>query len=81
MCAPELARIANETEMVVGVTNPTYMEHHCLNQLTSKRREHAIANLRRVLTPCNIFSSNAGQLFRLMTGSTANTYTDEYLGN
>jgi hypothetical protein len=67
MCAPELARIASETETMVGMPNLNRTEHHCLNQATVKRQELAIANLSQVMKPCNIFTSDETQMFKLMT--------------
>ena len=67
MCAPELARIANETENMVGMQNLVRTEHHCLNQSTVKRQERTIANLLKVLAPCRIFSSKETHMFNITT--------------
>ena len=77
MCAPELARIANETETMVGMTNLNRPVHHCLNQSTVRRQEQAITNLLHVLKPCNIFSSDERQLFKLMTKEILPKYIEE----
>ena len=39
MCAPELARLSNETETMVGIKNTLRTEHHCLNPSTLNRQE------------------------------------------
>ncbi|KAG1667291.1 hypothetical protein GQR58_018537 [Nymphon striatum] len=67
MCAPELARIASEAEKMVGIVNQTRSVHHCLNQPTILRQEWAIKNLHDVLAPCNIFTSNEQDMYKLMT--------------
>jgi hypothetical protein len=67
MCAPELARIANETEKMIGMPNLNRTVHHRLNQPTVRRQEQAIANLTRVLKPCDIFTSDETHMFKLMT--------------
>ncbi|KAG1673814.1 hypothetical protein GQR58_015421 [Nymphon striatum] len=66
-CAPELARIASEAEKMVGIVNQTRSVHHCLNQPTVLRQEWAIKNLHDVLAPCNIFTSNEQDMYKLMT--------------
>lgn len=67
MCAPELSRIVEETEAMVRMPNQNNTEHHRLNHTTAVRQEQAIANLSRVLSPCNIFTSDETHLFNLMT--------------
>ena len=67
MCAPELSRIVEETETMVGMPKQNDTEHHRLNQTTVVRQEQDIANLSRVLSPCNIFTSEETNLFKLMT--------------
>ena len=57
LSAPELARIANEAESMVGMQNTTRTEHHCLNSSTVKRQEGAIEKLHKVLAQCDIFKS------------------------
>jgi hypothetical protein len=82
MCSHELARIANEAEIMVGVTYPNYIEHHCLNQLTTKRQEHAIANLAlRLNTMQHLLVRRSTAIQVDDKGSTVNIYTGEYLGN
>jgi len=67
MCAPELARIANEAEAMVGVANHSRTEHHCLNQTMLIRQEQAIEKLYQVLVTCNIFTANDNNMYKLMT--------------
>jgi hypothetical protein len=67
MCAPELSRIVEETETMVGMPKQNNTEHHRLNHTTVVRQEQDITNLSRVLSPCNIFTSEETNLFKLMT--------------
>ena len=67
MCAPELSRIVEETEVMVGISNQNGTEHHRLNHTAIVRQEQAIAYLSYVLSPCNIYTSEETHLFKLMT--------------
>ena len=68
LCAPlKLSHIVEETEVIVGISNQNDTEHHRWNHTTVVRQEQAIANLSRVLSPCNIFTSEEAHLFKLMT--------------
>jgi hypothetical protein len=49
------------------MSNQRRTEHHCLNQATLMRQEKAITNLFQVLKPCNIFTSEETDMFKLMT--------------
>ena len=60
LTAPELARIAEETERLVATTCTTSTkQHHQLSQPKITRQERSIAQLKAVLAPCNLFQTVA----------------------
>lgn len=67
MCAPELARIANETEAMADLKKQSKMDHHELNKSTTLRQEQAIKKLFDVLAPCGIFKSGNTAMVKLVT--------------
>lgn len=62
LTGPELARIASESEQLAAVSNSATIQqqHHCLSQAKVRRQEQAITQLKKVLSPCNIFSGSKG---------------------
>ena len=72
LTAPELARLAAETEHLVAVTHTSTTHHHRLSQGTVSRKERAIKQLKTVLAPCNLFKgSNATRtMFKLVSKET-----------
>ena len=55
LTAPEVARLAAETEHLVAFTNTSTTQHHRLSQSTVSCQERAIKQLKTVLAPCNLF--------------------------
>lgn len=56
LTAPELARLASETEQLVEVINSnTVLQHHCLSQAKVTRQEKAIRQLKEVLASSHLF--------------------------
>ena len=76
LTAPELARLAEESERLVATTSTTApAQHHQLYQSRIDRQERSVAHLKSVLAPCNLFQTEAvsegserkGRLFKLMS--------------
>ena len=61
LTAPELARLAEESERLVATTSTTApAQHHQLSQSRIDRQERSVALLKSVLAPCNLFQTEAG---------------------
>ncbi len=78
LCAPELARIANETESMLGIQDTQRTEHHRLNQATTNTQETDIMKLSTILAPCNMFTHDEEtptHLVKLMTNEVVPIYT------
>ena len=76
LTAPELARLAEESERLVATTSTTApAQHHQLSQSRIDRQERSVAQLKSVLAPCNLFQTEAGsessdrkgRMFKLMS--------------
>ena len=76
LTAPELARLAEESERLVATTSTTApAQHHQLSQSRIDRQERSVAQLKSVLAPCNFFQTEAGsessdrkgRMFKLMS--------------
>ena len=76
LTAPELARLADESERLVATTSTTAPpQHHQLSQSKIARQERSIAQLKSVLAPCNLFQTETGSensdykgcMFKLMS--------------
>ena len=76
LTAPELARLAEESERLVATTSTTApAHHHQLSQSRIDRQERSVAQLKSVLAPCNLFQTEAGsessdlkgRMFKLMS--------------
>ena len=67
LTAPELARIAEETEELINVSDCT--AHHGLSQAKVARQELAITKLKTVLAPCNYAENDttSGHMFKLIS--------------
>ncbi len=76
LTAPELARLAEESERLVATnTSVTTPHHHGLSESKVTRQEKSIGRLKTVLAPCSIFqidnvsdgSDYKGHMFNLMS--------------
>ena len=76
LTAPELARLAEESERLVATNSTTApAQHHQLSQSRIDRQERSVAQLKSVLAPCNLFQTEAGsessdlkgRMFKLMS--------------
>ena len=61
LTAPELVRLAEESERLVATTSTTApAQHHQLCQSRIDHQERSVAQLKSVLAPCNLFQTEAG---------------------
>lgn len=77
LTGPELARLSEETEHLVMVSERTpTQQHHCLSKAKIARQEKAITKLKAILAQCHLFSTRAddeehaattGKMFKLMS--------------
>ena len=67
LCAPELARIATETDELFGVSSSSRTHHHHLTSAKFSQRQQRVRLLSTVLLQCNPFHDNSPRLYNLMT--------------
>jgi hypothetical protein len=67
LCAPELARLAKETEMMTGMSTGSSTHHHHLTSAKFAHREKSVKQPLTVLEDCNPFADTSPRLYNLMT--------------
>ena len=68
LTASELARLALETEELIGVNpTPKQKQHHHLSSAKFIQRQNNVEVLFDTLEPCNIFESTSPQLYNVIT--------------
>ena len=77
LTGPELARLSEETERLVMVSEETRpQQHHCISKAKVAHQKKAIAKLKAVLARCHLFSTSAddeehaaktSEMFKLMS--------------
>ena len=76
LTAPELTRLADESQQLVNTTSTTAsQQHHQLSPSKIARQERPISQLKAVLAPCNLFQMETGSenqdsercMFKLMS--------------
>ena len=68
LCAPELARIAEEFEQMVNCDFDDNQKHHRLNDNETRKQETKIGKLYSVLKQQNIFKDMGKNLVKIMSG-------------
>ena len=67
LCAPELARLAKETEAMLGLPTANHTVHHHLSAAKSSQRERNVSKLKAVMEQCNPFADKSPRLYNLMS--------------
>ena len=67
LCAPELSRLASETDEILDVLSSSRTHHHHLTNAKFSQRQKSVYLLSTILLESNTFKDNSPRLYNLMT--------------